>query len=230
MRSHLPGILCRGHRRQEEAKLKAETDRKKKLQKEAEEKNVAGSTDVSMKTEGTATTGEEDRAVEQMRKWAAEQRPRGPTGSLQSGTPQSKSAPEQRVRGPTGSQQSREPSPGPAADAAPKSSGFDPLEEFFTSRPTIDADALVEDQKKKKAREHLRTDTSDEELLEPGTCCPRCGSYDCWAEADTCLRNDRAELNQLLMIFLANLDIVECTAAPYSKEFKSATDPRRTPC
>ena len=134
MRNHLPGILCRGYRRREEAKVKAEKDKKKKLQKEAEEKNVAGDTDVSVKKEGTATTGEvptssspylynnevgrdlpvdltddrKDRAVQQWREWAAEQRPRGLTRS----------------------QQSREPSSRPATDAAPKSSEFDPLEEF----------------------------------------------------------------------------------------------------
>ena len=52
MRNHLPGTLCRGYRRREEAQVQAEKEKAKELQREAEEKMVAGGTDGSVKKEG----------------------------------------------------------------------------------------------------------------------------------------------------------------------------------
>jgi len=76
----------------------------------------------------------------------------------------------------------------------------DPMSDFHKDRPSVDLKLLKKEEKfGKQGRRHLRSDTSDEEQLEPAEYCTVCGSDDCWREPALCRSQNKKELQDLLV-------------------------------
>ena len=102
-----------------------------------------------------------------------------------------------------GSSQPSVPGPVPVAGALPEVPEVpdDPMGAFFQDRPAVDLKAIRKSPSElKKARENLRSDTSEEEDLELAEFCTACGSSDCWRDKDLCTYQKKAEVDDMMIL------------------------------